>query len=198
MPASSSSSTSCHRFSLRQPGTLVWASSSTSATLGLPGQDRRRRPSPRTSCRGSSIVRRGTTSRSPICAAVLRATVGLDEADDDVGAALVAPPALVEHREGLADARRGAEIDAQVPRRHVRPYVAGRRQLGAEVVEGEVELEHVDARLAEEAEVAAVGVLVDQGQRRRRGRGPRPRRPAGPGVERWPPRCAGRGRSRRR
>ena len=34
MPASSSSSTSCQRFSLRQPGTLVWASSSTRATSG--------------------------------------------------------------------------------------------------------------------------------------------------------------------
>ena len=34
MPAASSSSTSCHRFSLRLPGTLVWASSSTRATSG--------------------------------------------------------------------------------------------------------------------------------------------------------------------
>ena len=40
--------------------------------------------------------------------------VRLDEADDDVGAAIVPAPALVEHREGLADAwarrrgRRGA------------------------------------------------------------------------------------------
>ena len=34
MPASSTSSTSCQRFSLREPGTLVWASSSISATWG--------------------------------------------------------------------------------------------------------------------------------------------------------------------
>ena len=34
MPASSSSSTSCQRFSLREPGTFVCASSSTSATCG--------------------------------------------------------------------------------------------------------------------------------------------------------------------
>ena len=33
------------------------------------------------------------------------------------------------------------------------------------LVEGEVELEHVDAGLAEEAEEAAVGVVVDQRQR---------------------------------
>ena len=35
MPASSSSSTSCQRFSWREPGTLVCASSSTSAICGL-------------------------------------------------------------------------------------------------------------------------------------------------------------------
>ena len=35
MPASSSSSMSCQRLALREPGTLVWASSSTSATSGL-------------------------------------------------------------------------------------------------------------------------------------------------------------------
>ena len=38
MPAASSSSMSCQRFSLRLPGTFVWASSSTSATLRLAGQ----------------------------------------------------------------------------------------------------------------------------------------------------------------
>ena len=35
IPASSSSSTSCQRFALRDPGTLEWAYSSTSATAGL-------------------------------------------------------------------------------------------------------------------------------------------------------------------
>ena len=39
--------------------------------------------------------------------------MGLDVADDHVGAALLAPLALVEHGERLADARRGAEVDAQ-------------------------------------------------------------------------------------
>ena len=34
MPAASSSSMSCQRLALREPGTLVWASSSTSATFG--------------------------------------------------------------------------------------------------------------------------------------------------------------------
>ena len=53
------------------------------------------------------------TSRSPSCAIVSGAAVRLDEADDHVGAALVAPAALVEHGEGLADAGRGAEVDPQ-------------------------------------------------------------------------------------
>jgi hypothetical protein len=39
--------------------------------------------------------------------------VGLDIADDHVLAPLTAPPAFVEHGEGLADARSGAEIDPQ-------------------------------------------------------------------------------------
>ena len=40
MPASSSSSTSCQRFSLREPGTLVCASSSTQRDLGCAREDR--------------------------------------------------------------------------------------------------------------------------------------------------------------
>ncbi len=40
-------------------------------------------------------------------------SVRLDEADDDVGPALSAPMRFVEHGERLADARRGAEVDAQ-------------------------------------------------------------------------------------
>ena len=39
-----------------------------------------------------------------------RPTVGLDEPDHDVGATLVAPAALVEHGERLADAGRRPEI----------------------------------------------------------------------------------------
>ena len=75
------------------------------------GRGSRRCPSPRTRCRGTRPSLRGTTSRSPICSAVRRAAVGLDEADDDVGAAVVAAATLVEHRERLADAGRGAEVD---------------------------------------------------------------------------------------
>jgi hypothetical protein len=38
--------------------------------------------------------------------------VGLDEANDDVRAALAAPPALVEHTKRLSHARRQAQVDA--------------------------------------------------------------------------------------
>jgi hypothetical protein len=37
--------------------------------------------------------------------------VELDESDDDVGAALVPAPPLVEHVERLADPGRGAEVN---------------------------------------------------------------------------------------
>ena len=47
--------------------------------------------------------------------------VGLEVADDDVGAAFLAPPALVEHGEGLADAWRGAEVHAKRSACHRRP-----------------------------------------------------------------------------
>ena len=40
------------------------------------------------------------------------ATVGLDETDDEVGAAVLAATALVQHREGLADAGCCPEVDA--------------------------------------------------------------------------------------
>ena len=41
----------------------------------------------------------------------VRAPVGLDEADDDVGAAGVPAAALVEHRDGLADPGGRPEVD---------------------------------------------------------------------------------------
>ena len=77
------------------------------------GRGSRRGPSPRTTCRGGRPWRRGITGRSRELLGGARPVVGLDVADDDVGAALGAAPALVEHGEGLADARRGAQVDAQ-------------------------------------------------------------------------------------
>ena len=65
------------------------------------------------------------------------APVGLQEADHDVGTACVASPALVEHGVGLADARCGAQVDAQsatghapsvlLPRAHPPPWRSARR-----------------------------------------------------------------------
>ncbi len=40
--------------------------------------------------------------------------MGLDEADDDVGALGLQPPGALQHRIGLADAGRGAEEDRQL------------------------------------------------------------------------------------
>ena len=48
----------------------------------------------------------------------LHAPVGLDVGHDDVGAPLLAAPALVEHGERLADAWRSPEVDPQLPSRH--------------------------------------------------------------------------------
>ena len=86
--------------------------------LGLARQDRRRRPSPRRSRRGTRSPCAGTTSRSPICSAVFaRPWVSTKPTTTSVPRSR-APVALVEHGEGLADARRGAEVDAELPASH--------------------------------------------------------------------------------
>ena len=119
----------------------------------------------------------------------LGAPVRLDEADDDVLAVVAAAAPLVQHRVGLADARRGAEVDAQLSAGH---HVRLRR------VERQVELEHVHAGLAEEAERAAVGVLVDEVEHLGRVEAARFGARAAPARGRSPARCADRARSPRR
>ena len=112
IPASSSSSTSCQRFALPAPGTFVWASSSTRATSG-------RRASTAVDVHlgeGRAAVHdrpAGHHLQALDHLRGVRPAVGLDEADDDVGAAVEAPMALAEHVEGLADARGGPEVDPQ-------------------------------------------------------------------------------------
>ncbi len=59
----------------------------------------------------------------------LRTVVRDDQSDHDVGRALAAPPAFVEHRVRLADARCGAEVDAELPSGHV-PLSLGARKSG--------------------------------------------------------------------
>ncbi len=103
MPASSSSSTSCQRLALREPGALVWASSSTSADLGLAGQHARRGPARRARWPPTRPPRHDLEAVEQLGG--LRPAVRLDEADDDVGAAVEAAAGLAEHREGLAHAR---------------------------------------------------------------------------------------------
>ena len=106
-------------------------------------------------------IRRGTTSRSRICSAVFGRSVRLDEADDDVGAALPATPTLVEHRVGLADAGRRPEVDPQPTFRHRQP-LCERAAQGFSLPERKVEIEHVHGLLAEESELRVVGVRLDQ------------------------------------
>ena len=89
------------------------------------------------------------------------AAVGLDDADHDVAAVVAQAPALFEHLVGLADAGRGAEQHPQPAPAvicRILPIVRSARQ----GVEREVELQHVDARLAEEPEVPCLNPGLHQ------------------------------------
>src|SRR5581483_11958422 len=124
IPLRSKSSTSWYRLGCPPPGALVWASSSTSATVGRRLRTASRSISSSTTPRYSTF-RRGTCSRSPTSAAVSarpcvsttpprdllevadqRGGVGpavrLDHPDDRVHALLLEPLALLEHLVGLA------------------------------------------------------------------------------------------------
>ena len=113
IPASSISSTSCQRFSLREPGTLVCANSSTRAISG------RRASTASTSI--SSKVRAAVLQLGPGDGfqAVeqrdgLRARVRLGEPHHDVGAALGTAVPLAEHGVGLAHPGRGSQVNPQM------------------------------------------------------------------------------------
>ena len=82
----------------------------------------------------------------------------LHERDDDVRAAVASAAALAQHRVGLADAGSGAEVE---PKGAARCHPRSEADL-SRGVEGEVEREHVHARLAHEAERPVVGLLVDE------------------------------------
>ena len=122
MPASSSASTSCQRFSLRRsPGTLVWASSSTSTTSGC----RARTASTSISVEGGAAVGRPARAARPrgprACAAVCgRPWVSTKPTTTSVPRSTPAL-ALVEHRvRSCPTPGRGAEVDAQLARGHGR------------------------------------------------------------------------------
>ncbi len=147
-----------------EPGTLVWASSSTSATVGPAGEDG---VEVHLLERRAAVLDRAAGDDLEIAELGLgpRAAVGLDVADDDVGAPFGAGAAFVEHGVGLAHAGRGAEVDPQRAARSWRdhrPSVPSRHRYWSSSFEGEVELEHVDPRLAEEPERPALGVVVDE------------------------------------
>ncbi len=166
IPASSSSSTSCQRFSLREPGTFVWAYSSTSATAGARARTASTSISSKSAPRWDEHAARDDLEIADLLGGV-RPAVRLDERHDDVGAAVAAPLTLAEHGEGLADAGGGTEVHAERPSsHHGKPVPELARR-----VEREVELEHVHRRLAEHAERPSVGVLVDESEHDAAGRG---------------------------
>ena len=142
MPASSSSSTSCQRFSFREPGTLVCASSSTNATLGLAREDRVDVHLLEVAAAVRRRACRGTTSRSPICSAVVgRPCVSTKPTTTSVPRS-GAPAALVEHRERLARRRAPPRGRCEVCRGSCDQPTETLDDSSARV-EGEVELEHV-------------------------------------------------------
>ncbi len=179
IPASRIASTSCQRFCRAEPGTLVWASSSTSATVGRRAMIASVSISSTTTPRYSSR-RRGRIS-SPSSRAAVWTAMGLDEPDDEVRPAVDPPVRLLEHRVRLADARapsrdrraagRGrrtasartrASISSAVGRTSnaSRSSLMGHREQPVEV---EVQQQDVDPRLADEAEEGALGVAGDGG-----------------------------------
>ena len=187
MPASSRTSTSSQRLARSEPGAFVCASSSTRATVGMPGQDRV----------GVHLLDDDAAILDPPARddlepveqlLGLRPAVRLDEADDEVRAARGPAMALLEHPVGLADAGRHPEVDPQPatlalaargadPGQHllggraavriVSRSLVGHAWLGLshivrqQAVEVEVEEQDVDPRLAEEAEERLLGVAGD-------------------------------------
>ena len=156
MPAASSSSMSCQRFSLRDPGTLVCASSSTSATFGRAGQD------------GVEVhlaelraavgtVRRGTTSSPSSSSAVCwRPWVSTKPTTTSVPRSAGGGPRRAWRTSCPLPARRrgrpGASPRSRAPRS---PRSAGAACRSPAIVQRQVELQDVHAGLAEEAEAAA-------------------------------------------
>ena len=117
MPASSSSSTSCQRLAWREPGAFVWASSSSSSSAG-------RRRERRVEVELLERARRGTRPPAAGAARALRRAPPSPRgrASPPSRPRRRRPRALprarrLEHRVGLADARRGAEEDLEASAR---------------------------------------------------------------------------------
>ena len=97
MPASSSSSMSCQRFSWRRAGHVGVRQLVDQRDLRAPGEHR---VEVHLGELGTPVghLRRGTTSSPSSIAVVSGRSCGLDEPDDDVGARGLAPLPLLEHR----------------------------------------------------------------------------------------------------
>ena len=167
MPASSSSSTSCQRLSLREPGHVGVRQLVDQRDLRAPGEHRVDVHLGEASCRGGRASRRGTTSRPSSMLGGVRPAVRLDEPDDDVGAALErgGGPRRAWRRSCRRRARRRGR-PAAVPRA-TRPAPSAcsacRRAAGRS--SARLSSSTFDPRLAEEAERPALGVLARPGAR---------------------------------
>ena len=192
MPASSSSSTSCQRLALRRAGDVGVGQLVDQGHLGSAGQDGvqvhlgERRPAVLDHAAGHHL--QALDQRRGVLPAV-----GLHEADHHVGPAASAPVALGEHGVGLAHARGRAHVDAQGARRlpaesDATPpaRLVGRHRRGtstalslsdtsrpAQCIEGQVELEDVDPRLAEEPQRPCPGCARRPGRHLRPAVSPR-------------------------
>ena len=127
----------------------------------------------------------------------LHPAVRLDDAHHHVGIALRAAVTFVQHREGLADPRRGTQVDAQRPASHdgqsarttAIMRVPGRRVPGRRGP-GSTSRRRHPARRARRATGRRCGrrSTIGRGRCRARASGP----PESPGCEHWRARCADR------
>ena len=212
MPAASSSSTSCQRLAWRLPGTLLCASSSTSASGRLAGEQP---VEVHFDKRASAIGQPGRRqdlepADQPLG---LGATMRLHDADHARRrrrpCAAGRPPA--SHRSCRRRARRRERSSAaRAPpsrlRRGAHPVAGGLpfpwsaigvRQ-GKALVKRQVEQQDIDARLAQQAETRGLACARRPGRVSPPGRRRVPLRRAAPGTRRLPARCRDRGRCRRR
>lgn len=115
IPAASNSSMSCHRLALRPPGTFECANSSTSATWGRLLQHRVEVHFLELTAPVGALGAGQHLQTSEFGQGV-RALVALDVRHHNIGAAVRAPPGLVQHPVGLAHPGGGPEKDFQPTR----------------------------------------------------------------------------------
>jgi hypothetical protein len=168
------------------------------------------------------MCRRGTTSRCLQQRFGVAAAVGLDDADDDIVAVLLAGVGLLQHLVGLADAGRGADKNSELadaalfaarrlkqgfrrgPMFGIAPLIRHHRSdlstlrsaplSGGQPVEREIEQQDVDARLAQKSEKAILDVIADELTHSDFPPSCAPWQHGGPGSRRPPARYPGRAR----